>query len=348
MEEERQSYDTMWTCVLAVRDTDEEYGFLLKSLPSAFRLRPTEIIVGVDSIDGKVSERIVSRVKELQQKHGYENLKILAVEKSSDWSFQLAKIMWYAYSTAQHDKILSFDVDSILTQHVMKGLDQIGKDKVAILSFTKRLRISNAAELIRYIFYRLRVRTSDYVFSGIYWIWRPYFFDIVEEDRYRQIRNGIDTFLTEECIKQGKYKIMTRKEIGIKALTPQNGDLPWRQYQVGVWLAAHKNDWTITREQRRLERWNTSDHQRPQTLASKVVHYKLWDLDKHLSFFVWLKAFAYQHPYLLKGYRWANAHPDHEILKKAQSLNQEEWEYLGSELFSHMDWNKKGTGFVEK
>lgn len=343
--------DNRWTCIVAVRDTDEEYDFLLKSLPSAFKLEPTEIIVGIDRINGQVSERVVSRVKELQQKYDYENLRILDIEKTSDWRFQLAKIMWNAYSVAQYNKILSFDVDSILTSNVLKGLNQIGKDDVAVLSFTKRLKVSNISELIRYIFYRIRVKTSDYVFSGIYWIWRPYFFDIVDQSKYRQIRNGIDTFLTEECIKQGKYKIITRKEIGVKALTPQNEDLPWRQYQVGVWLAAHELNWTTIRKQRRLERWKTTGQppkERLRTFASKVIHYKLWDLDKHLTFFIWLKAVIYQHPYLLKGYRWANANPDHEIVNKARTLNQWEWEYLGSELFSHMDWGKKGTGFVEK
>lgn len=339
-----------WTCVLAVRDTDEEFNFLLKSLPSAFKLNPTEIIIGLDKINGMVSERLIRRIEELQQKYGYRNLKILTIEKTTDWKFQLAKIMWNAYGIAQFDRILSFDVDSILSSNVLKGLDQIGQDNVAVLSFTKRLKLSNPSELIRYIFYRIRVRTSDYVFSGVYWIWRPYFFDIVQEEKYKQIRNGIDTFLTEECISQGKYRIITRKEIGVKALTLQNEDLPWRQYQLGVWLGANERSWKELRRKQREERYkvmNLEQKERMKGTITKVIHYKLWDFDNHVIVFILIRGFAYQHPYLVKGYKWAKNNSKHDIVKKAQTMTRWEWEYLGSELFSQMNWKKKGTGFVQ-
>ncbi len=44
----------------------------------------------------------------------------------------------------------------------------VGMDKNAIVSFTKKLLIQNPDQLIRHVFYRIRVRRNDSVFSGNY------------------------------------------------------------------------------------------------------------------------------------------------------------------------------------
>ena len=191
-----------FTIVLPCRDTHEEKEFLHKSLPAAIKLNPGEIIMAVDApVSGLFHDEIMA----LASANNYHNLKIVAVEKTSDWNFQLAKIVWACYREVKYDAIYSFDVDSIPTKHVLEGLAQIGKDGVAVYSFTKRLRLKNLPDIIRYFFYRYRVWTTDYVFTGNYYIWRPFFYDIVVESEYRKIINGVDAYLTEKLIKVGAW-----------------------------------------------------------------------------------------------------------------------------------------------
>lgn len=336
-----------WTCVLPVRDTDEEYGFLLKALPSALKLNPNEMIVGIDA---PASERLVNRIKKIQSQYSYSNLRVLSVEKTPDWNFQLANIMWHAYESAQYNKILSFDVDTILTKTVMIGLNDIGKDYVAVLSFTKRLRISNLSELIRYISYRMRVARSDSVFTGLYWIYKPYFFDFTVKSEYQKIYNGIDTYLVHN-IPKTKYRLVTRKEIGSIMLTPANEEKPWRQFQVGVWISANDERMRDVRRELRKQRWQKPSkavREKIRDAASKLIHVKYWDLDRFLSLNVYVTAFCWQYPYLLKGYKWAKANSEAEVVKLASKMSLYEFEMLGSKYFGNiMDWGVKGTGFVE-
>ena len=44
-----------------------------------------------------------------------------------------------------------------------------------------------------------------------------------------------------KCIEdRGQHNIVVAlKDIGVNCLDIQNGDLPWRQFQEGIWLYAH-------------------------------------------------------------------------------------------------------------
>jgi len=311
------------------------------------KLEPSEIIIAIDAPE---SPRLVERIKQISFEYDYANIRILPMPKRLEWNFQLANIVWHCYQEAKYDRILSFDVDSILTRNVLLGLNDIGKNEVAVVSFTKRLRIKNLSDLIRHFFYRLRVHSTDYVFSGIYWVYRPYFFDTIDLDKYKSLKNGVDTFLTNQILRQGQYTIITRKEIGVKCMTLQNEDYPWRQFQLGIWMGANDDRWAGNIEERKKIRARTKVIRRhpiktARNIASKILHFRLWDLDRHLVLYVYLKAFLYQHPYLLKGYKWAKTNPDHEVVKLARGMDQYEWGYLGGKFISAIEGIElKGTG----
>ena len=228
-----------FTIIVAIRDTDEEYEYMMESLQSALALNPEEIINGLDE---PVSSRILKRIEHI--KNLYDNdtpVRTVVVKKTRDWNFHLAHLTWEMYKASSNDKMLHFDIDTVLKKQVMLGFDQIGKNQIAIISFTKRFRIKNLSELVRFLFYRLRVRMVDYVFSGTYWMFKPYFFEISDLTEYKNIRNGIDTYITAKMYGQDKFKIITRKEIGAKMLTIANEEYDWRQFQDGIWYFANKN-----------------------------------------------------------------------------------------------------------
>jgi len=323
-----------FTIVVAIRNTDEEFDYMKKSFPSALELKPTEIILGLDKPGSK---RIIELAKEISKKYNFNNLKFLEIEKSKDWNFQLAHIVWDAYKMSSYDKILTFDIDSILTPNVLIGLDIIGKNNVSVVSFTKKLRTKTLAELIRYFFYRLRVRHSDYVFAGIYWIYRPFYFDTIKLQEIQKIANGIDVILTEETMNQKKYRIVTRKEIGVKSLTIQNEDYPWRQYQTGIWFAANEKKIRAMRQKLREERWKSGQSWHREKLSKF--------LDNFPTFNILIKTLVYYHPYLVSGYLWAKKHPDSEAVIEAKKVSEMEWSYFGSKYVNNKNWKIKGTGY---
>ena len=185
-----------FSVVVAFRDTPSEREFARKSIPSATRLKPNEIVIGMDA---PIAESTLKYIDKIFEELSFRDYRILQVPCSTEWSFQLANVIWHCYKACKNDKILSFDIDSALRSDVLKGRDIIGKNGNAVVSFTKKLLIEGASDMIRYAFYRGRILISSYTFSGIYWIWRPYYFEDVSLDEFQKIQNGIDTYMIK-CV----------------------------------------------------------------------------------------------------------------------------------------------------
>lgn len=336
-----------FTVVLPIRGTDKELQFMDKSIPSAIRLNPGELIFATDE---PVRTEVVDKIKAICAKHNFTDFEIFTFPRDDSWGFQLANVIWHCYHLAKYDRIFSFDIDSIVRDNIMSGYDIVGKDNVAVCSFTKKLRIKSYAELQRYIFYRMRVRQSDYVFSGIYWIYRPFFFDVIKEDEYKKIINGVDTFLTNEVRENGKYKIVTLKSIGCDCLDVQNEDYPWRQFQTGVWIFANQQYHTRGQLFRKMPSLRNIKNFRLKYMKS-IVRYILFTPLFMISgpkSFVIVKAFMYCHPHLIQGYMWAQKHNQHEAVNLAKTMTYDEWGYNGGKIIQSIGVKFKrtdGTGF---
>ena len=323
-----------FSVVVPFRDTPQERIFAKKSLPSAARLKPDEIIVGMDK---PVAESTLKYIDDIFAKSSYKDYKVIQIPRSDEWNFQLANVIWHCYKACRNDKILAFDIDTILRRNVLNGYDMVGEDGNAVVSFTKKLLIENISDMIRYVFYRYRVRTSSYVFAGTYWIWRPYYFDDVDLCRFKEIQNGIDTYMNNCVIDRGRHKIVTLKEIGSDSLDIQNEDMPWRQFQEGVWLFAHPE--TI-----RAYRKESLRKKKKQTSTSLIA------LNKVIPLTVLAKTFCYQHPWTLRGWKWAKAHRSHDMVEMAGTMPFQEWTLAGAEhvkdVYNWQHHGKTGTGFA--
>lgn len=329
-----------FTIVLPIRGTDRELGFMKKSIPSAIKLNPGELILACDEpMRHEVNDLIIS----LMRKNDFTRYRIVSFPRDSSWGFQLANVIWNCYKIAKYDKIYSFDIDSVVRKEALKGYDIVGKNGVAIVSLTKKLRTKTPMEIRRYIFYRIRVHQSDYVFSGNYWIYRPYFFDMIKLDEYKTLKNGVDTFLTNKIKEQNKYKIITLKEKGINSLDIQNEDYEWRQFQTGVWIGANNHVPIYMQPDKKLN-WKNVRMVTIGGLLGILFTKILRDPDA----FIKIKAFMYGHPKLVDGYKWAKDNPKHEVVQSAKSMTYDEWGYQGGSLIKKlgMKWGRSdGTGF---
>ena len=297
---------------MAMRDTPRERAFAKKSLPSAIALGPSEVVVGID--DSPAADDLAQYLRHLAGE--YAGLRVIRVPVSSEWKFQLANVIWHCYKACRNDAVLAFDVDTVLRPCVAKGASLVGRDNVAVVSFTKRLLCRTVGDWIRYASYRDRVRHESYVFAGIYWVWRPYYFDSVDREGLSRIVNGIDAYMTYAIHREGRYSVTTLKEIGVDCMDYENEFYTWRQFSDGVY-------WGVKSMSRsRAGRLVFMAHM----LRQALMWNKMW---------MW------------RGYRWSMRNLDSDACRSArEAASADDWAmYGGSRYFADMDWDRHGTGF---
>jgi len=334
-----------FTIVLPIKGTDEEFKFMEKSIPSAVKINPDQILFGLDY---PLKSDIVTKIDQLMNRHKFSNYSIIQVKNDGTWGSQLSNVMLNLYKASKNDIILTFDVDSILRKEVMLGLDKIGENKIALLTFTKKLFVKTIGDLIRYSSYRLRVRNTDYIPTGVFWIYRHYIFDVIDLPKYKKIRNGFDTYLCRKILsKDNDYKIITRKEKGINAMSQQNEDLDWRQFQNGVWLGANEEKWLKISKERYEKRHESL--MKSNTTISKfklfIYRNKLKLSHNHPRLFIFVIAFMYNHWKLLSGYSWAKNNLTSEAVLIAKKTDKEDWIFYGNKFFKDIKFKDSGTGF---
>ena len=291
-----------FSAVVAFRDTSQERKFAELSLPAAVSLKPAELVVGVDA---PVSDSLVSHIMSLCEPYG--EVRIVGVPKSNAWGFQQAHVHWHCYRECRHDRILLFDIDLVLRDAVLGGLDMIGVDNTACVSYTKRALTKTIPDRMRYASQRVRVQIACDVFSGLHWLWRPYYFADIDMLKIRRIQNGVDMYMYG-CVRRAGRRVITQKTIGADCLDYANRDYPWRQFHDGMWYGANH---TVRRFLR-----------------------------------VTATAVAYQHQWIARGYWWALRHPDHEAIRAARSMTWGDWNTVGAAYVKTIrDWKEAGTGY---
>jgi len=245
--------------VLPVRDGDVQY--LKYSLPAAIHLSPTEILLVMDAHEEPTQESTAIRVtaQSIVERKGYDGLRFLEVAPKPNSHFKQGSVRRHGYLAARYDTQFTFDCDDIPYQTVMNGLDYIGKDNVAFVTFRKQLVREGLVRSVRTWLYErhldknvqfilsrtigsLRARRKRALkqypkpFIGIYWMYRPWYLDLVREEEISRIYNGEDTFIQYALARQTRYKHIHLDVDGCRSLRDGNEDLPWRQYELGIWL----------------------------------------------------------------------------------------------------------------
>lgn len=295
-----------------MRDTPREREFARKSIPSAIALNPSELLVGID--DDHSATDLADYIRSIGG--DFEGLRIVTVPRSTEWQFSLANVVWNCYKACNHDAVLGFDVDTILRPAVMKGRYLVGRESVAVVSFTKRLFCRTVGDYVRYATYRLAVRRSSYVFAGTYWVWRPYYFAAVDRNGFSKIANGVDGYMLYAINRDGRYVVLTLKDIGAKSLDYENEFYPWRQFADGVYWGANCRNSTVHR-----------------ALGIANVIYKSATYNKWGT---------------LRGYWWGLRNYNSSACQAARrAADVNEWGMQGgSRYFKDRDWSRRGTGYA--
>jgi len=298
--------------VMPMRDTPREREFAKLSIPSAVALEPSEMVVGIDDDPGadELEDYILSLVG------GFKGLRVVRVRPSTEWQFSLSNVIWSCYKSCKYDAVLAFDVDTVLRPAVFKGRSVVGHDNVAVVSFTKHLLCRTVGDYVRYVTYRAKVMRSSYVFAGTYWVWLPYYFNAVDREGFSKIVNGIDTYMVHAINRDGRYSIVTLKDIGAKCLDYENEFYPWRQYSDGVYWAANC-PCSVVHRVRGTARM----------MYDAVTTNRRW---------AW------------RGYRWGRCNYDSAACRAARlATDVNEWSMQGgSHHFADMDWERQSTGYA--
>ena len=313
--------------VMCFRDTPSERKFALKSIPAAIRLGPTEFVIGIDE---PIKDDFQNYIMGICEKNGFSNVKLVSVPKTKDWNFHLAHVIWECYNACTYDKILTFYVDCELRKDVMLGYDIVGSGDIAVVSFTLKLLMKTPGDCMRHAMYRLRVKGCDDVFTGTYWMYKPYYFANVKRDAFQKINNGIDGYMVVAMKRQKTHRIITRKEIGVSCMSYQNEDYPWRQFLAGIWFYANRDTLNLGKT------WLKNQKAGPVTRAM------LNAINRLPFLIVLLFAAMHQYPVLISGWRWAAKHRGSEAVTAATGMSYEDWTMY--EYAKHMKKIKKFRG----
>jgi hypothetical protein len=217
----------------------DETALLRYSLPSCYRVRPSELIVCTDK---PAPQDCVNIVKSVALLYPNTQTRIIEVERNPEFRFHQAWVRREGFRAAANDRILTVDVDLIINTNVLKALAMVGRDNVggaSCLTFHSvggllGLWRATSEQLLRWL-----IQSTDS--TGLYCIWRPYWLDS-EDERIKELENvrnangplvlvGEDNFLLH-CM-AAKHRVVCLSDIGAYCMTPYSIDLNRSQFEQG-------------------------------------------------------------------------------------------------------------------
>ncbi len=209
---------------------EEEY--LPYSLPSIYRLDPSEVVLIFD----RCTDKSLEIAKGIAKTMGYfQRTKFVKLdEPSTGWVFRKAFLRRYGYKLTENDVILNVDADFYLDQSIRNYLQRIGKNDVGIVSFgylDKPYSIRSFIKRLITIFFPFKGFAGLFAFSKRAWL------DAESEESAKKIVLSEDSHLCINIMK--KY----RKEfINTKSLHLRSNENTRRHYMRGIayWKTVHE------------------------------------------------------------------------------------------------------------
>ena len=212
--------------VVPTRDADLLY--IKHNLHTYLRIGADEMILCIDEDSNQTFiDELNSIYDGIKKKYSnVSELKILKVEKRSDYNFHQAWVRRKGFLTAKNDVILTGDIDLHINKKVLKAIDIVGKNNVGLASLQKfqlQSNLNNSVTTIWRIFYLTLLRTLYHsIFTGLYAMYRPYWLE-TEDEKIKELKNpkftkgfesviGEDTYLRDFMEK--KYKCVYLRDTG--------------------------------------------------------------------------------------------------------------------------------------
>lgn len=323
-----------FSIVIPFKDTPKEREFAYESIPAAIALKPDELMIGVDS---PASTEFLNFIKGVAGDESPDILRIVEVPRSPGWGFQLAYIVWECCAKCRNDDILLSNIDVVLRPAVLLGLERLQQDEVALVCFPEKLLTNGPLAVIANVLVKRYLQTNDAP-SGVYWIDRPQLLEDVDLDALKKIENGIDTYIMAVVKASKKHKSSYVRDLACHNLERTNPELPWRQFQKGIWLYA-----SLDRLQEdRLARIRDKRTAWTRRLIDRLFYRFPWAR-------VLLPSLALQRPWLMRGYLWAQKHEGHVAVTEARKMAFEYYVLTGVKYIRDIhQWGehgRTGTGF---
>ncbi len=317
-----------FSVIMPILGTEKELKFAEKTIPAIINLHPQEIIFGIDAPE---NQTLISVINQICNKHGFNGQRYVSTKHDKTWNMPLSHIIWDCINASKNDKILMLNVDSLVLPSAMTGYDAVGTLNIVAHSAPAIHNVQTIRDKIKTYCYDLIMSKMTDAWSGVIWIYRPYFFECIDFENYQKIYNGNDTFIIE-CIKKNKnYRYDYSNKFSNQSLDYENNDLYWQQFSKGIYWYAHSGD--------------------DIKIDSKLIKYALTLMHKFPNIGIRFYSFMFVYPYLFKGYQWASKHNDHNIVQIARKSSRAEWSYYGNTLIDDIyDWKsigRTGTGFVK-
>lgn len=233
-----------WSLVIPIRD---EVELFKQTFPNCVALNPSEILLCLN-------EKYPSEI-ELFANKLCKNipLRIVTIRDPDGWRFPQAHARVEGFKIAKYERILNIDVDNILYPSILKCLDFLGYNDVGLVTFRKDMSRHSFVSVLRGELQSLNHKfTTQYKHRiskptmGAYWIYRPYYLDVMNFDEYKRVYNGSDTYLHWKFdMRPCKYKHIYLDEPCCRSLRNENEGLIWRQLEYGVYFACHKVSFNI-------------------------------------------------------------------------------------------------------
>ena len=331
------------TIVTLFRDTPSGRRFARRSLPAAARLGPAEIVIGADA---PLSREFADYVRGIFDEAGYERHRIVAVPRTSEWSFHPVHVLWECIAASRHDRILIADVDSELRTEAALGAELVGIDRRAIVGMTKNRLQRSIAQRWRHWNQRRRIlRAAHRPFSGTFWMYRPLVLSALSAEECQGIDNGFDTVILRAVQRDAACKVDGLVEMGSNSLDIENEDQPWRQFMLGVYIYGqaylHHRDMVARRPYRR------SRIRRLAQVRSNLHESRLWPLlyvGHPLR-----QAIADAYPWVMRGWAWSHRNREHPAVVSTYGMDYLSWQMTqGRHVRRVRDWaavGRTGTGF---
>lgn len=242
-----------FSVVLPVRNT--ELDLLKRNLSSWCKLDPDEMIICLDKPADKSCVDVATR---MASEHNV-NLRILEIEKNSDYVMHQAWVRRKGFLEAENDIILTGDIDLYVYPTCLKAIELVGENNVGLVSLSKLRNTHNFSGWLRNKLFNLAVWYAKKVgytmagqayFTGLYCIYRPYWLDSEDEKSIKSMPHpyyapitmdswggyrGEDTHLRDFMIK--KHKCLYLPDIGAEDLRPGLEERKEIQTRMGLQFA---------------------------------------------------------------------------------------------------------------
>ncbi len=241
--------------------SEKDVPLIRETARSWFSLGSDDFVICVDK---PVSDGLRNFIQRCARICNVERkVKIVEVERSSEWSFHQAHVRREGFRRAKFDKILTGDIDLVVNTNVYRALSHLGENNIGLVSLSKFHHPNSVIDFWRegVLFFLRNVAhgamdsvMATSTFSGLYALFRPYWLDSEPEEEARRLVNpkqfhrgekpdtrkasaitGEDTFLRDHM--QQKHRCIYLKTIGAVDLRISLENLPTIQFAIGQYFA---------------------------------------------------------------------------------------------------------------